>query len=91
VPAVQQIEDKTDDFNAYYHKAGDTVAHMDAEYWHAMMRGLVATIATWVEITPIATPTLTAEPTPTPRPSATPAPPAPRLLLPVLFREGAPG
>jgi hypothetical protein len=87
VPAVQQIEDKTNDFNAYYHKAGDTVEHMDADYWQAMMRGLVATVVTWAEIAPIATPTVTAEPTPTPKPTATPPPPAPRLLLPMLFRE----
>jgi hypothetical protein len=49
VPSVQQIEDKTADFNRYYHGAGDTVNHMDHVYWLAMMRGLVAMIGVLAE------------------------------------------
>lgn len=61
---MQQIEDKTSDFNRYYHQAGDTVDHMDAAYWQAMMRGLVATIATWAGVVPPAlTPTVPTSPT----------------------------
>lgn len=76
VPSVQQIEDKTSDFNRYYHQAGDTVEHMDSEYWQAMMRGLVATIATWAEVQLAAAPTQSVTPalTAAPEPSATPAP-----------------
>jgi hypothetical protein len=77
VPSVQQIEDKTSDFNRYYHQAGDTVDHMDHEYWHAMMRGLVATIVTWAGLVPEpATPTPTIRPTASPAPTAT-LPPSP--------------
>ncbi len=76
VPSVQQIEDKTSDFNAFYHQAGDTVDHMDPVYWQAMMRGLVATIATWAGVEPAtaATPTATLASTAPPGPSDTPPP-----------------
>jgi hypothetical protein len=74
VPSVQQIEDKTSDFNRYYHQAGDTVDHMDSAYWHAMMRGLVATIATWAGVVPAVETTATPPPTRPTGPSITPPP-----------------
>ena len=76
VPSVQQIEDKTGDFNAHYHAAGDTVAHMDPAYWQAMMQGLVATIATWSGPQPLDQATATPPPGPG---EATPTAAAPSL------------
>jgi len=52
IPSVQQIEDKTADFNRYYHTADDTVDHMDHDYWLAMERGLVAMIGVLAEPQP---------------------------------------
>ncbi len=95
VPSVQQIEDKTTDFNKYYHQAGDTVEHMDAEYWQSMMRGLAATIATWAGLVPEpATPLPTTGPTPspaaTPTPRATPFEPPPASPTPLEIDPPAP-
>jgi hypothetical protein len=44
VPAVLQIENLTSDFNPYYHGIGDTVAHMDHDYFIAQTRSLVASM-----------------------------------------------
>jgi Zn-dependent M28 family amino/carboxypeptidase len=42
VPSVLQIEDKEADFNPYYHSVGDTVDHMDADYFTAHVRAVAA-------------------------------------------------
>jgi hypothetical protein len=71
---VLQIEDYESDFNRYYHGAGDTVAHMDHQYWLAQMRAAVAAIAhlaiPYVDEPP-ASPTSEPSPSPTQPPSAT--------------------
>jgi hypothetical protein len=73
VAAVQEIEDKTGDFNRYYHAAGDTVDHMDHDYFLAMTRGLVASVAHLAVPVPgdaLPTPAATATHGPTVAPTA---------------------
>lgn len=82
-----QIEELSGDFNPYYHGPGDTIAHMDLDYWEAQMRALVASMAVLTEpfsshptpflptpsASPTATPSRTVQPTSTP--SSQPQPP----------------
>lgn len=45
IPAVLQIEDMENDFNRYYHGGGDTIRHMNIEYFMAQTRALTAVMA----------------------------------------------
>jgi len=92
VTAVLQIEEYSSDFNRYYHTSGDTVEHMDLDYFAAQVRSLVATAALMAgpevqdpTVTPEPSePASTSEPT-EPQPSVTPLPPPVTLHIPLAF------
>jgi hypothetical protein len=73
VPAAQQIEDKTTDFNPSYHQAGDTIDNMDRYYYVEMVEQLVGSLAHLAGVgsalpptpSPTASNTATAVPSPT--------------------------
>jgi len=77
MPAVQEIEDKTHDYNRFNHGPGDTVDHMDHDYFLAMVKLAIAAVAHWGEpVSGEVPPTATASPVPsvTLTPSVTPLP-----------------
>ena len=79
--AVLQIEEYSSDFNRYYHTSGDTVEHMDLEYFAAQVRSLVATVAL-MAVPEVQGPTVTPERT-QPPPSVTPPWPPVTLHIPL--------
>ena len=85
-----QIEDKTNDYNRFYHAAGDTVAHMDHAYYVAMVRAVVACVAHLAEPVSALRPTATATARPTATDVPTPAATETPLPIPTGTRSPAP-
>lgn len=58
-PAVLVIEDYGGDFNPYYHSPNDTIAAFNVDYFVAMTRASLATLARYANLQPLPPPTAT--------------------------------